>query len=245
MFTFKPTYNFDGECSFPDASVYFNGKDKFLDEAYFKRKLFKKRYRLEYEKGELLIVQGEQVEYCFVMESGNVISYETVSGKRRIYDSFSGCNLLLGSHAIYDRPCALSYEAREHTVVYSISLARVRMLLQNDGNFTRACLAQTTRDLLVSQDLLRKCTSHNVSWLLSDFLIVMASRGYRCEDGVLYLSERLTQNQIADMLFINRITCLNELHRLEDQGLITLQRSHIGIVDLPGLKAYRANSEAR
>ena len=230
MSTFKETpFNIDGERRFPDAvHFYFNGKDFFNDLSYLRRKLCKKRYLLEYEKGEKLISQGERVEYCFFMESGGVISYETVNGKRRIYDFFTGANLLLCSYALYDRPCALDYEARCHTVVYSISLERVQKLFFNDSAFTRGALAQTTRDLLVCQDLLRKSAMRNVSWLVSDFLIVMASRGCYEEDGVLYISERFTQHQMADMLFINRITCLNELHRMEDRGLITLQRSHIG-----------------
>ena len=247
MSTFKETpFNINGERRFPDAvHFYFNGKDFFNDLSYLRRKLCKKRYLLEYEKGEKLISQGERVEYCFFMESGGIISYETVNGKRRIYDFFTGANLLLCSYALYDRPCALDYEARCHTVVYSISLERVQKLFFNDSAFTRGALAQTTRDLLVCQDLLRKSAMRNVSWLVSDFLIVMASRGCYEEDGVLYISERFTQHQMADMLFINRITCLNELHRMEDRGLITLQRSHIGITDLPGLKAYRRECETK
>ena len=217
MSTFKETpFNIDGERRFPDAvHFYFNGKDFFNDLSYLRRKLCKKRYLLEYEKGEKLISQGERVEYCFFMESGGVISYETVNGKRRIYDFFTGANLLLCSYALYDRPCALDYEARCHTVVYSISLERVQKLFFNDSAFTRGALAQTTRDLLVCQDLLRKSAMRSASWLVSDFLIVMASRGCYEEGGVLYISERFTQHQMADMLFINRITCLNELHRME------------------------------
>ena len=78
------------------------------------------------------------------------------------------------------------------------------------------------------------------------FLSVTASRNSRQENGVTWLADRITQNQMADMLFINRITCLNELHKLEDLGLITLQRSRIGIADMHGLAEYRqACGEAR
>ena len=74
----------------------------------------------------------------------------------------------------------------------------------------------------------------------------MASRNSRQENGVTWLADRITQNQMADMLYINRITCLNELHKLEDLGLVTLQRSRIGIADMHGLvESRQACGEAR
>ena len=148
-------------------------------------------------------------------------------------------NLLLCSYAVFDRPCAFCYEAREPSTLYSISMEKVRKLLQNDANFTRAVLTQSTRDLMVCQDLLRKSTNHNVGWLVSDWLIVMASRRSHVQGGVIYLNEKVTQNQLADMLFMNRITCLKELHHLEGLGLIDLQGRYIGILDMGGLIEYR------
>ena len=199
---------------------YFDGRDKELDASYLCRKLCKKKYQLEFEKGY-------------------VIAYETVKGRRRIFDAYNSNNLLLCSYAVFDRPCAFCYEAREPSTLYSISMEKVRKLLQNDANFTRAVLTQSTRDLMVCQDLLRKSTNHNVGWLVSDWLIVMASRRSHVQGGVIYLNEKVTQNQLADMLFMNRITCLKELHHLEGLGLIDLQGSYIGILDMDGLIEYR------
>lgn len=220
-------------------SSYFDGRDRELDASYLKKKPCKKKYLLEFEKGELIITQGEEVDACYYLDRGYVIAYETVKGRRRIFDAYNSNNLLLCSYATYDRPCAFFYEAREYCAVYSISMEKVKKLLQNDPNFALAVLTQTTRDMLVCQDLLRKTTNHNVSWMVSDLLIVLAARNSHVCDGVTYLNDRFTQNQIAEMLFINRITCLKELHRLESLGLISLQSSYIGIVDMAGLLEYR------
>lgn len=218
---------------------YFDGRDKELDASYLCRKLCKKKYQLEFEKGEIIIAQGEDVDACYYLEKGYVIAYETVKGRRRIFDAYNSNNLLLCSYAVFDRPCAFCYEAREPSTLYSISMEKVRKLLQNDANFTRAVLTQSTRDLMVCQDLLRKSTNHNVGWLVSDWLIVMASRRSHVQGGVIYLNEKVTQNHLADMLFMNRITCLKELHHLEGLGLIDLQGRYIGILDMGGLIEYR------
>lgn len=222
---------------------YFDGRDKELDASYLKKKLCKKKYLLEFEKGELIITQGETVDACYYLERGYVIAYETVKGRRRIFDAYNSNNLLLCSYATYDRPCAFFYEAREYCAVYSISMEKVKKLLQNDPNFALAVLTQTTRDMLVCQDLLRKTTNHNVSWMVSDLLIVLAARNSHVSGGIRYMNDRFTQNQIAEMLFINRITCLKELHRLESLGLISLQSSYIGIKDMEGLLEYRKRSQ--
>lgn len=220
-------------------NIYFDGDDSGFDINYLKKRLCKKKFLLEYERGETIISQGETVDSCFFLEDGFVIAYEVNNGKRRIFDAMTGCNMLLCSHAIYDHPSNFTYEARDNCRIYSISLSKVKKLLQNDTNFIRAFIYQTTRDLLVCQDLLRKSAIHNVSWLVSDFLLIMAARDSVEKDGIIYLNNRFTQKHIADMLFINRITCFKELHKLEDLKLITLQSAYIGIRSIEGLEAYR------
>lgn len=220
---------------------YFDGKIDAGSRNYFRKKLAVKKYRMEYEKGDILIKPGDVVDTCYYIESGYVLTYELVRGKRRIFDAFDGDNLILCNHAIAERPCPLYYQVKMPSVLYSISLLKVKTLLKNDAAFARALLAQTTRDMLVTQDLLRKSSSQNVSWLVSDFLIVMADRN--AKQRPIPLRERFTQAQIADMLFINRITCFKELHRLEEKGLISLKSSNIGVLDMDGLILYRDEME--
>lgn len=230
-----------------DTSVsdyrYFNGADSFLDSAYLRKRLNKKRFRLEYERGEEIISAGEKVEDCFFVDSGNVIICETWKGKRRILDCCSAGSFLMCEHILFDRPSVYCYEAKEKTVVYSISIIKVRQLLNTDLKFMHAVFAQQTRNLLVREDLFRKSITHNASWLVSDFLITMSTRGGQKINGIIYLGERMTQKQIADMLFMNRVTCFRELHTLEDMGLIDMQTSRIGIKDMDGLIAYREKCE--
>lgn len=47
---------------------YFDGRDKELDASYLCRKLCKKKYQLEFEKGEIIIAQGEDVDACYYLE---------------------------------------------------------------------------------------------------------------------------------------------------------------------------------
>ena len=222
---------------------YFNGADSFLDSSYFSKKLIKKRFRLEYEKGETIIEPDSVVDDCFFIESGSVIAYEIIKGKRKIFDSFSAGSFLLCEHILFEHLCTYFFEAREKTVVYSISMVKVRQLLINDKKFLQSLFAQQTRNCLVREDLLRKSVSHNASWLVCDFLITMALRNGQNEDGIVYLADRLTQKQIADMLFMNRVTCFRELHYLEDIGLIDMQTNRIGIKNLSGLVAYKEDCE--
>ena len=79
---------------------YFDGRDKELDASYLCRKLCKKKYQLEFEKGEIIIAQGEDVDACYYLEKGYVIAYETVKGRRRIFDAYNSNNLLLCSYAV-------------------------------------------------------------------------------------------------------------------------------------------------
>ena len=222
---------------------YFNGADSFLDSAYLRKKLKKKRFRLEYEKGELIAAAGEKVEDCFFIDSGSVMVCESQKGKRRIIDCCTAGSFLMCEHILYEHPAACCYEVKEKTAVYSISIVKVRQLLNTDQKFMHAVFAQQTRNLLVLEDLFRKTITHNASWLVSDFLITMAIRGGQKVNGIIYLGERMTQKQIADMLYMNRVTCFRELHTLEDLGFVDMQTSRIGIRNMEGLIAYREKCE--
>ena len=68
-------------------------------------------------------------------------------------------------------------------------------------------------------------------------------RGGQKVNGIIYLGERMTQKQIADMLYMNRVTCFRELHTLEDLGFVDMQTSRIGIRNMEGLIAYREKCE--
>ena len=83
---------------------YFDGRDKELDASYLKKKLCKKKYLLEFEKGELIITQGEEVDACYYLDKGYVIAYETVKGRRRIFDAFNSNNPVSYTH-LAERSC--------------------------------------------------------------------------------------------------------------------------------------------
>ena len=221
----------------------FNGKDSFLASDYLRRRLKKPRYLIEFERGEQIIAQWEPVEDCYFLDKGSVMIYELDKGKRRILDSFSPGTFLLSEHIMADFPSVYYLEAREKTALYSISLVKLHQLVEKDSKFTAAVLAQETRNVLVCMDLLRKNITHSASWLVSDFLLVMALRSGQRADDIIYLGERMTQKEIADMLYMNRITCFRELHNLENLGLIDMQTNRIGIKNLEGLAAYRESCD--
>lgn len=226
-----------------ENNVFFNGRQELLNRSYLAKKLCRRRYMEELNRGDIIVSPGDEVSTCYYLKSGYVIMYEIHEGKRRIFNAYDDGELLFCSHVLMESPSFFFYEAKEHTVLYSIAIDKVRKLLQTDPHFNSAFMLQLSKDMLVSQDLLRKTVIHSAGWLVADFLLLAAGRKTFEKNGMTYLTNRITQKQMADMLYINRITCLKELHKIEDLGLINMQTGLIGIVDREGLIRYRDSLE--
>ena len=69
---------------------YFDGRDKELDASYLCRKLCKKKYQLEFEKGEIIIAQGEDVDACYYLEKGYVIPLYEYTRTWQLRDHLAG-----------------------------------------------------------------------------------------------------------------------------------------------------------
>ena len=222
---------------------FYDGSDvRIPDSDVFRRRLVKRRYLTEFEKGDRIANPGDTIDTCYFIDSGSVIEYEVLGNRRRIYEIFRPDTLLFQTYALYQRPCSFYYEAREHCMLYSITLDKVSQLMVTSRAFLMSCTVQTTRELMVTKDLLRKTANRSASWLIADLILILASRESHMENGLLCLNARYTQQEIADMLALNRVTCLRELHRLEDLELIRLLSGRIALTNPEGLAAYRCST---
>lgn len=219
--------------------LYFDGDKGLLNTPYLFKKLRKRRYMTMLERRDILYRPGDPIDTCYLIEKGAIIAYEFSSGNRRIFDLCEANTLLFCEYAVFNRPSCFFYEALVPTVLYTIQLSFVQKLIENDPQFARCVIAQLTRDLLVTQDLFRKTITHSARWRVCDFLLVFALRANARNENSIVLSQRITQKMMADMLNINRITAMQELHTLEDLGLCRRRNGHFEIPDIKLLQEYR------
>ena len=226
-------------------SVYYNGNNDWIDATYLRKLVCKEKYFIEVEKGEVLASPGSRIDACFYIEHGFVIVYEVdQNDKRRIFDLIEPGMLLFSDFILFDRTSSFYYEAGETLRLYSLDMVKARKLMQKDKRFNEAVLAKTLRDFLVAQDLVRKTTTHTAMWRVSDFLAIFARRtGKPKPDGSTVIDIRVNQKQIADMLFINRITCLKCVHQLEDAGYISISSGKYEVKDIARLEEFRDTCE--
>ena len=222
----------------PDR-LYFDGDKGLLNTPYLFKKLRKRRYMIMLERRDILYRPGDPIDTCYLLEKGAVIAYEFSAGNRRIFDLYEANTLLFCEYAVFNRPSCFFYEAQEPTVLYTIQLPFVQKLIENDPQFAHCVIAQLTRNLLVTQDLFRKTITHSARWRVCDFLIVFAMRSNPEGKNSVVLSHRITQKMMADMLNINRITAMQELHTLEYLGLCCRSGGHFEIPDIRLLQEYR------
>ncbi len=218
---------------------FFDGDSDLMDTSYLIKKLQKRKYLVQLEKKDILAAPGDKIDQCYLIEKGMIIAYELCGGNRRIFDCYEKNTLVFCEHALIERPACMFYEALEPVSMYSIRMSFVKKLLINDPKFANCFLTQVTRNLLVTQDLFRKTITHSARWRVCDFLLVFAERASETIDGKIVLNQRISQQLLADMLYMNRITVLREVHALEEMGLFRMKNGHFEIPDLNLLRKYR------
>lgn len=222
-----------------NQAYYYNGDDQQLNTAYLSKLFEKRRYLVELDRKDVFVEPGDYIDTCYFIKSGSIIAYELVEGTRRIYDWFGEGMLLFTEYMVFQRPSSYYYEAMERTKMYSIRLPVVRKRLETDMIFGWSFMAQMTRNLLVAQDLMRKGNTHGVRWRVCDFILIEAERiGVRKDSGYVF-KIRMSQKLMAELLHINRVTVLREIHNLEALGLIHHNGGHLEISDFEALRDYR------
>lgn len=227
----------------PGEPLFYDGDVTIIASQYLSKRLAKRRYLVEMDSRKLLASPGDEIDTCYFIAEGLLISYEYVDRHRRIYDYYEKGEFVFAEHAIWDKKCHLYYEALTPMKMYSIRMEFTRKLLINDNKFSNAILAQMTKNYLVTQDFLRKTALHSARWRVCDLLLIFAEKVGFVDGCSAVLNQKLTKTLLSDFLHLNRITIMRELQFLEELGICRLHGTQCTLYDLSVLQEYRDSLE--
>ena len=155
----------------------------------------------------------------------------TVSGEEHIYNFFrSGSNLFLLA-CVTNEPPALDFIATSQCHIVRIPLEVLSRVVREDGRLARTIMADTGKRLSSAYKRLRECESYNTEWKLCNMLLSMAGRSGVEYEGKILIREKVSQQTMAGMLRVSRITVARTLKVLRDLALIETVNGHICIRD--------------
>jgi CRP/FNR family transcriptional regulator len=195
-------------------------------------------HRRTLESGEYLYQQNEPFTALHAILAGSIKTYTThEDGWIRI----TGCHLpgeIFGFSGIDDGHCRNTARALEDTLVCEIPFAELEDLCRRIPDL-QSRLFHLMSQRLVEDHAMAAQFLHKrpASKRLAAFLLSLSTRAARRGESFSELRLPMSRTDIGNYLGITLETVCRELARLEKQGIISLHKRELAILDLPRLRA--------
>lgn len=203
-----------------------------LDEATLNA-LARVAVRRRYDAGQMIFVEGEPCAGLFIVERGRVKIFKLSPGGREQILHIFGAGEGFNDVAVLDGgPNPVNVMALEPTSVLVIDCPSMVDLLERYPALSRAVienLASRARHLV---SLVEDLSLRTVVGRLAKLLLEQASEEVDLER----FPQGLTHAQMAARLGTVREVITRSLHKLEDEGIIKIERHRITILDREALE---------
>lgn len=194
-------------------------------------------YRLKrYDKGQILILNGDRSGHIFYLVSGTVKVYDvTPNGDEIILNIFKPPAFFPVSQALNKAPSQFIYEAATAIEFRQAPATAVLELLMANNDITLDLLARVykgTDGLMGRMAALMSGTAK--SRLMLELLIEARRFGKSLKDGAVLLE--LNEKDLGERTGLSRETVSREFKKLKAEGLVEVRPKQIQIKDLAELR---------
>ena len=198
-----------------------------------------------FPKNTVIQKAGEIPEYAYYILSGRVVSFEyTASGNERIYVISSDGSLLLDGPLLLGRPMPVSFKTTKETQVVRISRDSLTRAIMTDPQLAIDIINSNAEKLLSAMDFNRQSTSTSAEWKICNLLLSLADNYGANYDNKILIEEKISQQTIANILGLNRITTLRVMKELKDMSLVEQINGYYCIRSIEQLKKHMDFLEA-
>lgn len=196
------------------------------------------------KRGEHLFRVGDPFQAIYAVRSGSIKTYiPTEDG----YEQVIGFHLpgeLVGLDAISGNCHPCDAKALETTSICEIPFERLEELSEPIPTLRHQLLKIMSREILHEQSLLMLLGKKNAEERLASLLISLSGRYQQRGFSPTEFNLSMSRNDIGNYLGLVVETVSRLFTRFQEDGLLTVQRKHICVLDLPRLHAVACQSRA-
>jgi CRP/FNR family transcriptional regulator len=192
-----------------------------------------------FAKGQTFVSADEVPVCCYYVMHGRVMSYEyTLAGQERVYNFLEEGSMLLDANVLMRRSLPVSFMALTPVTLIRITREVLLKKIYTDPEVALDIIASVSNKFLQSMEQIRETTHHNVMWKVCNLLISFSER-YGVEyDGKLLIKEKISQQMLANLLGVNRITLVRIIKELRELNLIEQVNGFYCIRSINKLKQF-------
>lgn len=160
-------------------------------------------------------------EYCYIVKSGRVISYEyTITGEQRVYNFMEPNSLFLEECLLFDIPCPVLFKTVVPSELISIEKCNLKRAFKRDIDAVMEVCQSLSTKFLSSMEHIRRGHYYDAAWKICKLLMIFAEHYGVPYDNKILINEKISQQMIADLLGMNRVTVTRKFKELRELALL-------------------------
>jgi len=179
--------------------------------------------RKKYDKGELLLRQGEPSRNLVIVNQGKVKAFtDTVEGKEQILYIFSPGDFFGEKSLLMDEVASYHIETLEQTNVCMIQKEDFQNLIKKDSNIALKVMEELCRRLDKLEKTIETMGTKSVETRINNVLIEFAQKYGKDHEKGIIIELPLSREGIANYLGLTRETVSRKLSLLQEEGIIEM-----------------------
>ncbi len=181
---------------------------------------------LEHYPADYILNDPDEIpEYCYLLKRGRVICYElTDSGEQHVYDYIDPGMLLLEEYLLFDKPAPVIFRTMVDSDLIRIRSSEIKHAFKHNFDIVTDICESLSDKLTSTMNHVRLESKRNAAWKICRMLLFFAQNyGELTEEGLIRIDRSLSQQKLADILGMNRVTVTKKLKELKELGLIEVR----------------------
>ena len=138
----------------------------------------------------------------------------TATDDERYYNFNEEGTLFMEANALLFKPNPVTFVAATDVRLVRISAETFRKALDEDTELCREVMVSLAYKFLAAMDQVREGSQCDVNWKVCNLLLTFADRYGVPYDGKILIKEKISQQVLANLLGINRITMVRAIKEL-------------------------------
>lgn len=193
----------------------------------------------KYPKDTILMRPGEITDHCCIVKTGRVVAYEySYNGDLRIYNFMEPGSVLMEEFMLFDKPSPIYFKTTCESELYLVNKCAMKHYFKNDIDIVLDICKSITDKFLSAMDVQRYYPVQGATWKICNFFRIYARHYGVPADGRILLKRKISQQTIADLLGMNRVTVTRKIGQLEKAGLLGRENGFFVLESMDDLQRY-------
>ncbi|MGN0997300.1 MAG: Crp/Fnr family transcriptional regulator [Candidatus Ventricola sp.] len=199
-----------------------------------------------FAKGEIVAQAGRRPACCYYVLEGRMMAFEyTTATGERYYNFNEAGSLVMEANILLERDTPVSFVAITEVKARAITREELIGALKADGDLALEIMTSLSYKFMAAMDQVREATQCNVSWKVCNLLLTFAQRYGVPYDGKVLIKEKISQQMMANLLGVNRITMVRAIKELRELGMIEQVNGFYCIRDKERMQEFMIEANAQ